>query len=398
MYLSIMRPDALREVAVLGRGLWVVEGPDGPVLVVKTGKEFILAARERRELRLYLAPYESGDVTGLTLLTACFDDPCSPLMIKTPLLGGDPLTQALQSFPDEFSICFFDEHNRELLSCSARARLDELREHVGLVSPLKSEHWHPMMEQADIWFSFTTPEDDVRAMTVKLLDDLFPSDFLITDFTRQGFQGSTGFSNTQLERPEPGHLQELDIIYLLQRAYSAEQIIHGPLKIADGEELVDAVVLGSEVTILLQAKDSPNTAAILDTKLERKRKKAISQLKEGLSQLRGAVSTIRREGNPPLRLVSGAPLEIDLAARPLVGVVVVKELFIDSYDEYGSMILEFMDDVGIRALVFDYNEFEVMTRHCPSEQELLSAFWQISECALERRIYPRLRFNELPPR
>lgn len=382
---------------MLGRGLWVVEGPDGPVLVVKAGKELILAARERRELKLYLAPYKSDDVTGLTLLTACFDDPSSPLMIRTPLLSGDPLTQALRSFPDEFSVCFFDEHNRELFSCSAQAGLDALRECVGSISPLEREHWHPMLEQADAWFSFTTAEDDARAMTVRLLDDLFPSDILITDFTRQGFQGSVGFSNTQLERPEPGHFQEMDIIYLLQRAYSAEQIIHGPLKVADGEELSDAVVLGGEVTLLLQAKDSPNTAAILGTKLERKRKKAVSQLKEGLSQLRGAVSTIRREGNPPLRLINGRKLDLDLAARPLVGVVVVKELFIDAYDEYGAMILEFMDDVAIRVLAFDYNEFEVMTRHCPSEQALLSAFWQISECARERRIYPRLRFTEPPP-
>ncbi|MHC8381998.1 hypothetical protein [Pseudomonas sp. LB3P14] len=228
MYLSIMKPEVLREVAQLGRGLWVVQGPDGPALVVKTGKEFILAARERRELRLYLAPYKSGDVTGLTLLTACFDDPSSPLMIRTPLLGGDPLTQAFQSFPDEFSICFFDEHNRELLSCSAQAQLDELREYAGFISPLEREHWHPMMEQADTWFSFTTAEDDARAMTVRLLDDLFPSDFLITDLTRQGFQGSAGFSNTQLERPEPGHFQEVDIIYLLQRAYRQSRLSMAP--------------------------------------------------------------------------------------------------------------------------------------------------------------------------
>lgn len=382
---------------MLGRGLWVVEGPDSPVLVIKTGKEFILAARERRELKLYLAPYQAGDITGLTLLTACFDDPRSPLLIKTPILGEDPLTLAFKSFPDDFCVCFFDEHNRELLSCSAQAQLAELREHVHSASPLQSSHWHTMMEQADIWFSLTTTEDDARAMTVRLLDDLFPSDFLITDFTRQGFQGSSGFSNTQLERPEPGPLQELDIIYLLQRAYSEDQIIHGPLKIKDGEELVDTLVLGNEVTLLLQAKDSPNTAAILGTTLERKRKKSVSQLKGGLSQLRGALSTIRREGNPQLMLVNGRPLDVDLAARPIVGVVVVKELFVDTYDEYGAMILEFMSDVGIRVLAFDYNEFEVMTRHCPSEQALLSAFWQVCECALERGIYPKLRFNEPPP-
>lgn len=398
MYLSIMKPEALHHVATLGRGLWFVAQPEAPILVVKAGKEFILSARENRELKLYLAPYKKDSFTGLTLLTACFDDPVSPLLIKSPLLGGDSLTESLRYLPNEFNICFFDEHNRELLSCKAQGKLDHFREQLCAITNLGAEHWHPMMEQADAWFATTTAEDDMRASTLELVEDLFPSDFIITDLTRQGFQGSPGFSGTQLERHEPGTYQELDIIYLLQRAYAAERIVHGPLKISDGEELVDVLVLGDEVTMLLQAKDSPNTAAILGTKLERKRKKAISQLKDGLSQLRGAISTIRREGNPKLKLVSGDNLDIDLAARPLVGVVVVKEFFIDTYDVYGAMILEFMGDTGIPVVAFDYTEFEVMTRHCPSEEELLSAFHQIFSCARDRRIYPRLRFPNLPPR
>lgn len=397
MYLTIMKPQVLQQIAVLGRGLWIVEGPDGPALVIKVGKELILAAQQRRELKLYLAPYISGETRGFTLLTACFDDPQSPLMIKTPLIPEEPFTLALQSLTDEFSVCFFDEHNRELFSCSARAQLGHIRELVQSLAPIETDHWPRMYEHADRWFSLTTHADDARATTVILQDDLFPTDFLITDLTRQDFQGSRGYSNSQLERAEPGAFQELDIIYLLQRAYRSEQIIHGPLKVSDGEELADLVVLGGEVTLLLQAKDSPNTPAILNTTLERKRKKAISQLKGGLQQLRGAISTIRREGNPALKLVDDTPLEIDLGVRPLVGVVVVKELFVDNYDEYSTMILEFMDDVGVRVLAFDYNEFEVMTRHCPSEDALLSAFFEISKCAEERRIYPRMRFTDLPP-
>ncbi|WP_157770446.1 hypothetical protein [Pseudomonas syringae group genomosp. 3] len=107
MYLTIMKPEVLQDVASLGRGLWIVDGPDGPVLVVKAGKEFILAAREKRELKFYLAPYESDEAQGLTLLTACFDDPISPLTIKTPLMGSDPVTEGLKSLPDHFSVCFF---------------------------------------------------------------------------------------------------------------------------------------------------------------------------------------------------------------------------------------------------------------------------------------------------
>lgn len=255
-----------------------------------------------------------------------------------------------------------------------------------------------MLEQADAWFGATTADDDMHAIDVELVEDMFPSDFHIIDLTHQGFRGSPGYSGTQLERPEPGALQELDIIYLLQRVYSAERIIHGPLKVADGEELVDVLIQGDDATLLLQAKDSPNTPATMGTKLDRKRRKAISQLTGGLSQLGGAISTIRREGNPSLKLVNGEALNIDLASRPLVGVVVVRELFLDNYDSYGTMILEFMDDNRIPTLAFDYNELEVMTRHCRSEPELLAAFYQIFDCAREHRIYPRLRFPNLPPR
>lgn len=44
--------------------------------------------------------------------------------------------------------------------------------------------------------------------------------------------------------------------------------MHGPVKVSDGKELTDAVVLGKEVTLLLHAE-------IMGTKLERKRKKAL---------------------------------------------------------------------------------------------------------------------------
>ena len=65
MYLTIMKPQALQQIAVLARGLWIVEGPEGSVLVIKAGKELILAAQQRRELKLYLAPYKVDETTGL---------------------------------------------------------------------------------------------------------------------------------------------------------------------------------------------------------------------------------------------------------------------------------------------------------------------------------------------
>jgi hypothetical protein len=392
-----MNSEALRYVAELGRGLWMVGTLDDPILVIKASKEIILTARENRAFKVYLAPCEVDGLGGLTLLSAFFDDPVSPLLITTPLVASDGLTEALRILPNEFKVCFFDEHNRELLSCKASAELDRFRALLTETSLLGAEHFGEMLEQGERWFTASTVADDMHAISVILGEDLFPSDYVITDMTRQGFQGSPGFSIAQLERKEPGIPQEIDIIYLLQRAYAAERIIHGPLKVADGEELVDVLILGDEVTVLLQAKDSPNTAATLATKLERKRLKAISQLNEGLSQLRGALSTIRREVNPKLKLVSGEEIDIDLSTKPLVGVVIVKELFTDSYEEYSALILGFMDKYQIPTLAFDYREFEVMTRHCPSEPALLAAFHQVFECARDRRIYPRLRFPNLPP-
>lgn len=397
MYLSIMHPDVLPHVGKLARGLGAV-ATDEPILVIKTRKEIILTAREKREFKLYLAPCVVDGRRGLTLISAFFDDPASPLTITTPLAADDPLTGTIQTLPNQFKVCFFDEHNRELLSCEAHAELGDFRSRITASPLLGEEHFIEMLDQGDAWFARSTAADDMLATSVYLGEDLFPSNYVITDMTQQGFQGWTGFATSALERPEPGPMQEMDIIYLLKRSYAADRIVHGPVKISDGEELVDVLILGDEVTVLLQAKDSPNTAKTLDTTLKRKQRKAISQLKEGLSQVRGALSTIRREGNPKLKLISGEELSVDLNTKPIVGVVIVKELFKCSYEEYGSHILDFMDRYRIPTLVFDYAELDVMTRHCPSESALLGAFHQIFEHTRDQRTYPRLQFRTRPPR
>ena len=153
MYLSIMSSEALRHVAMLARGLWIVGYLDEPILVIKAGKEIILTARENREFKVYLAPCEVGGQIGLTLLSAFFDDPVSPLLITTPLVVADALTEALKVLPDEFKICFFDEHNRELLSCMAYAELSQFRAQLAASPLLGEEHVDEMLDQGDTWFS-----------------------------------------------------------------------------------------------------------------------------------------------------------------------------------------------------------------------------------------------------
>jgi len=396
MYLSIMHPEVLPYVRELAKGLRVVVA-DELVLVIKTRKEIILTARERREFKLYLAPCLVEGRRGLTLISAFFDDPVSPLTITTPLATDDPLVEAVKNLPNQFKVCFFDEHDRELLSCEAHAKLDDFRLRISNDPLLGLEHSIEMLDQGDAWFSRSTAADDALATSVYLGADLFPSNYVITDMTEQGFRGWRGFSTSQLERLEPGCMQEMDIIYLLKRCYPSDRIIHSPVKISDGQELVDLLIMGDEVSVLLQAKDSPNTINALNTTLERKQRKAVAQLKQGLSQVRGALSTIRRERNLGLKLLSGEELTVDLNGKPIVGVVIVKELFKCSYDEYGRHILDFMERFRIPALVFDYAELDVMTRHCPSESALLAAFHQIFEHVRDQGNYPRLRFSTCPP-
>lgn len=57
--------------------------------------EIILTAREIREFKFYLAPCDVKGQTGLTLLSAFFDDPVSPLLISTPLVADDALSEVL---------------------------------------------------------------------------------------------------------------------------------------------------------------------------------------------------------------------------------------------------------------------------------------------------------------
>ncbi|WAC45205.1 hypothetical protein OU997_03150 [Pseudomonas sp. SL4(2022)] len=399
MYLSTMAPEALSVVAELGWGLWVLrisrdDSTVEHVVVVKASKEVILTARENREFRFYLAPCQLGDSRGLTLLTAFFDDPENPLTITSPLIPGHPILMELQKLPNDFTICFFDDQNRELLSCRARARLDRFRETLLSSSYLEAAHWRLICAQAESWLANRTAKDDAQSFVVELQQDLFPSNCKIIEMNaRHGFLGSSGFSSTSLERAEPGPLQEIDIIFLLQRVYAADRIVHGPLKVSDDEELVDVLILGKEMNVLLQAKDSPNTSKILNTTIDRKRRKSVSQLKDGLSQLGGALSTIRREGVVQLKIAATAGLEVNFSTKPCLGIVIVKELFPDKYDEYSSLALDFVGKQQMPIVFFDYPEFEVMTRHFPSEDALLSVFDQIFAYALNNHLYPRFRFT-----
>lgn len=400
VYLTIMRPQLLAQVAKLSGGLGVLSpamsGLDGTVLVIKASKETILAAKVEREFKIYLAPVDVRGQSCMALVTAFFDDPDEPLTITSALVTGERLPEELAKLPDAFTVCFFDEHNREVFACSAEAELSDFRNTLQSCVKAARSEGHYLKQRAEHWFARRTVEDDLKAFSVKLRDSLTPGGLVHYNLREDvhSYWGSPGFSSTTLQRPEPGAQQELDIIMLLQRVYSPCQIIHSPTKVSDNEELSDIAVAGAHYTLLIQAKDSPNTEQTLKTSLDRKQRKSVRQLKGGLSQLGGAVSSLQRTGGLKLKIAGNEALDIDLTEKPVIGVVIVKELFPTQCDEYTKLAFDTMAKYQVPVVFFDYPEFERITRHCASETKLLAAFEQILETAFETGRYPRLSFEK----
>lgn len=399
MYLSIMRPELAAWARTLPRGLGVlncdVSGLSRTVLIIKASKEIILTAEIEGEFKLYLAPVHTSGRSCMVLITAFFDDPDSPLTILSPLINGERLPGDLENLPNAFDVCFFDEHNREIFACKADAELSVFRNALQSGAKAERSDGLQLMQCAHEWFARRSDDDDGKAFTVRLSNSLLPRDLVYYNMREDvhGYRGSPGFSRITLRRPEPGVLQELDIIMLLQRVYAPSQIVHSPTKVADNEELVDIAVAGAYCTLLIQAKDSPNTDQTLRTSLDRKKSKSVSQLKGGLLQLGGAVSSLQRTPDLKLKLAGNEAVDSDLTACPLVGVVIVKELFSNKFDVYSKLAFDAMNKYGLPIVFFDYSEFERMTQHCTSETGLLSAFDQILGVATESGLYPRLSFD-----
>lgn len=286
LYLTIMRPEITGFLKQFPGGLWLpkleFDGVNAPTLVVKAPKEFILTAKLKQTFSFYLVEVKVDDNPALGLITAFFDDPESPLALTTPLTSGDYFVDALAKLPDEFNVCFFDEHDRELLSYRCQAELSDFRKYIFGFKHIDKIYAPQVSRETVRSFSNRTTEDDKNSISVNFLKELFPSELLIYDERKEAhkYRGSSGFSIATLNREEPGKSQEQDIIFLLQRCYDADKIIHGPVKFSDGEELVDVAIHGDVCNILLQAKDSPNTEKTINRVLHRKQKRLSASCKK----------------------------------------------------------------------------------------------------------------------
>lgn len=242
--------DSLQRFLDYPGGLLALRSPPANerVLVIKGTKEMLLAAKLRKELKVYVVAITSlGDVTA-GLVTAFFDDEDEPLFIASPLLAEseseDPRKAFLQS---KLDVHFFDELGRELLGYRATLSMPpETRvapEKMQLYPPTASLI-HAMWRELPEFMATRTAEDDESAITVSLDEVLAPEDLFVMEARpyKNLFHGSPSVRHSSLVRAEPGRFREWDIIDLLHRTFKPTDIFHGPVKVTDGEEVADVIV------------------------------------------------------------------------------------------------------------------------------------------------------------
>lgn len=394
MYLTITNPEIIPVIRSFAVGIYAPLVDEKPCLVIKCSKEMILAAKVRRELRFYLAQVRLSKFEyGYAIVTAVFDEGPSPLTIITPLTKDDPHTlELIELFKSEtFHTFFFDFNDRELLSCEACVSENSLTNRIRNYRLSKRGHETAIIESTNAWFSHTGKADDERATKVSFGKNLFRDDFVLIDATTEndGVIGAKSVSVSSLVREEPGQYQEYDIVLTLCRVYKPGQIYLNPVKEVDGEEFADVLVVGEQAVLIIQAKDSPNTLKTIDSTLDRKRRKSTSQLQAGINQLKGAISFVRT--NPKLKFsLNGETVEVDVSGKPIISVVIVKELFDDMYAEYSKIVFDHSEKTKVVTVFFDFPEFNKMTLYYKNEELLLGAVDKILDAALKCKQFPRL--------
>jgi hypothetical protein len=375
-----------------------------PKLVIKMPKEAILAAKLNRGFKIYVAPILLQHKRTVGLVTAFFDDIDEPFVISSPLFD-EPGVHDLRKLLllRAIDVHLFDENNRELLgyaadiSCPAKTR--------GFLEgatfpPFDYDLAIYSIKQMNLWFGQRSPQDDFAAICVTFFEPLFAEDLFIQDMCPENhsYHGSKSSSFTVLERQEPGHFQECDIVKLLHRIFAPNQIYHGPLRTTDEEEIVDILVVTEAHALFIQAKDSPNTQAVLRNSLQRKKATARKNLTKAIRQVRGALR-YAKSSSPMRILIGGKEATVMLAGLEIRALIVIKELFDDDYPSYSSDILSLANRTEVPCIALDYPELHMFTTHLTDAEAFFRACDNVFVKGAETGVFPRVtlrpRFSDL---
>lgn len=397
---TMLYPEIAEDVLRLPGGVhgFHIEGESAPFFIIKMLHQYLLTAKMNSGFKVYVVPLNVSGIVTVGLMTAFFDDPDNPLTIWTPLANESASKEIVATLlSSELRVYLFDEHNREFLGYSASVEAPqkamELLKNAKFYA-LTHRAAHELGAAATAWFGTRTRLEDADAISINFDEPLYPETVDIMDMRHHhyAFHGSKGFGHTTLVKTEPGEFQEIDIILLLQRIFPPSQIYHAPKRIYDKEEIADIVVINDDVCIIVQAKDSPNTEKMLQNSLERKQLKALKQLKEGIGQAAGAIGYLDRI-RPLKMLIDDKELEIDLGKRQILSLIVVRELFDNSYDEYSELLFGLFDKINLPCIALDYAELHRYTSYCEDANEFVRSYFEVFDFALENGEFPRLRFG-----
>lgn len=398
--LSARYPELWDEVVRYPAGLTVlaIPGEISPTLLVKLPHQFLLTSRVKGGFKVYVVPIHLGEISTIGLVSAFMDDEDCPLTVWSTL-GPDPHSQALLgAFKfGRINIRMVDEHGREILAYEATVEIPlESRNRIDVAKFYETSHDldHAMSEFSAAWFSGRVTEDDLQAISVKFENPMYAEDRKFKDEREElfRFHGSNGFAEVSLVKLEPGQFQEMDIILLLQRIFTPEQIYHSPRRVNDGEEICDVLVITDEFCLIVQAKDSPNTEPMLAKTLKRKRAKANSQVNEGCNQVAGAIGYLRRI-RPLCFTIAGREHKIDMGHRDILGLVVVRERFDYDFEAYSTRLLALHQKVDLPCLALGYDELIQFCTYCEGADGLRSAYMQLFSEAVNTGIFKRMRFG-----
>ncbi len=396
--LTVLHPEIIPLVRDISIGLIPVHFKNDkyPTLVVKAPKEAILASKLNQGFKIYVVPVKLENNETLGLISAFFDDEDEPLTISTPLFEESNTKVYLNLFiSQKISVYFFDDNSREYLGYNANIECNSSTQNIFKISsflPFKLSYARKSHDQMTMWFGLRSVDDDKSAISISFNESLVPEDIFIQDHVPQNhaFRGAESFSFTELVRKEPGPYQERDIVKLLHSLFLPEQIYLNPLRVTDKKEIVDILVATENTILLIQAKDSPNTEAIIQNSIDRKKATTKKSLKKAIKQMKGALRYI--DSSSPMRMIVGRKeYELEIGERQLRTLVIVKELFNDEYSVYSPIILSLVQSSNIPCIALDYSEFNMYTSNLADENFFFEAYDKVSDYGIQNGAFPRLR-------
>lgn len=394
--LTIQIPQILDVLETHKIGILPLIREDGKLfLIFKLTKEGILAAKINRGFKISFVPYSHTDGTAYAILLLLMDNDDEPLSITNTFFKGESSNQIIKLLEQGvFDIYFFDELNRELLGYSAKvSNQDDFKKNRSNYLPIEAskERSINVLENINEWF-FEAPEKNIKhTYLIEFSFPLYPENFHFLDTTRiigMPFEKNS-ILHYSLEREEPGHFQEMDILCLLKRIFTFGKFHLNPIRADNKKEFVDILLTTEKIAILVQAKDSPNTEKTLKTSIDRKKSKTLSHFSKAVRQLEGAINYTKN--NESLKLNRDEKTEeVSVENKKLYGLIVVKELFPEDFGSYTNALLELSNSTNTPCLVFDYAELHSLSEVF-DEDQFEETLKFIHTEGKKTKIFPRIR-------